>query len=148
MAKVSRVGYRWKVLETGPGTKSIIFEVKHSWVWVQDLPFTSSVCTCMLSHFSSVGLSLTLWTVACLAPLSMRFSRQEYWSWLPFSLPGDLSNSGIEPRSSALQADCLLYEPPEKPNNTGVGSLSLLQGIFLTQELNWVSSTEGEFFTS
>ena len=64
------------------------------------------------------------------------FSRQEYWSGLPCSPPGDLPNPGIEPRSPALQADSLPAEPPGKPKNTGVGSLSLLQGIFLTWELN------------
>ena len=48
--------------------------------------------------------------VACQAPLSMEFSRQEYWSGLPFSSPGDLPDPGIEPRSPALQADyCLSY---------------------------------------
>ena len=51
--------------------------------------------------------------------------------------PGDLPNPGIEPRSLALQAYSLLSEPPGKPKNTGVGSLSLLQGIILTQESNW-----------
>ena len=45
------------------------------------------------------------------APLSMRFPRQEYWSGLPFPSPGDLSDSGIEPTSPALQADALLSEP-------------------------------------
>ena len=64
------------------------------------------------------------------------FSRQEYWSGLPCPPQGDLPNPGIEPRSPALQADSLLPEPPEKPKNTGVGSLSLLQGNFPTQELN------------
>ena len=64
------------------------------------------------------------------------FSRQEYWSRLPCPPPGDLPNPGIEHKSPALQADSLLSEPPGKPPNTGVGSLSLLQGIFLTQELN------------
>ena len=64
-------------------------------------------------------------------------SRQEYWSGMPYPTPGDLPNPGIEPRSPTLQADSLLSEPPGKPRNTGVGSLSLLQGIFLTQELNW-----------
>ena len=49
------------------------------------------------------------------------------------SPPGDLSNSGIEPRSSALQADSLPSEPPGKATNTGMGSLPLLQGVFLTQ---------------
>ena len=52
----------------------------------------------------------TPWTVACRAPLSMGFSRQEYWSGLPFPSPGDLPDPGIEPRSPALQADSLLTE--------------------------------------
>ena len=50
--------------------------------------------------------------------------------------PGDLPNPEIEPRSPRLWADSLPFEPPEKPKNTGVGSLSLLQGIFPTQESN------------
>ena len=54
----------------------------------------------------------------------------------PFPSPGDLPNPGIEPRSPTLQADSLPAEPQEKPKNTAVGSLSLLQQIFLTQELN------------
>ena len=52
----------------------------------------------------------TPWTVACLAPLSMGFSRQEYWSGLPFPSPGNLSDPGAEPCSPALQADVLLTE--------------------------------------
>ena len=56
----------------------------------------------------------------------MGFSRQEYWSGLPCPPPGDLPYSGIEPRSPALQAESLPAEPPGKPQNTGVGSLSLL----------------------
>ena len=55
------------------------------------------------------------WTVAHQAPLSMGFSRQEYWSGLPFPSPGDLPNPGIEPRSPTLQADALTSEPPGKP---------------------------------
>ena len=54
-------------------------------------------------------------TVACQAPLSMKFSRQEYWSGLPFPSPGDLPNQGVEPMSHALQADALPSEPPGKP---------------------------------
>ena len=50
--------------------------------------------------------------------------------------PGDLPNPGIEPRPPTLQADSLLSEPQGKPKNTGVGSLSLLQQIFPTQESN------------
>ena len=45
-------------------------------------------------------------------PLSMKFSRQEYWSGLPFPSPGDLPDPGIEPRSPALQAGSLPSEPP------------------------------------
>ena len=51
-------------------------------------------------------------TVAHQSPLSMEFSRQEYWSGLPFPTPGDLPDPGIEPGSPALQADSLLSEPP------------------------------------
>ena len=55
----------------------------------------------------------TPWTIASQAPLSLGFSRQEYWSDLPFYSPGDLSNPGIEPGFPALQADSLPSEPPE-----------------------------------
>ena len=54
-------------------------------------------------------------TIALLAPLSMEFSRQEYWSGLPFPSLGDLPDPGIKPRSPGLQADSLLLEPPGKP---------------------------------
>ena len=64
---------------------------------------------------SLVQLFVTLWTVAYKAPQSMEFSRQEYWSGLPFPSPGDLPNPGIKPRSSALQAAALPSEPPGKP---------------------------------
>ena len=53
---------------------------------------------------------VTLWTVVCQASLSMGFSRQEYWSGLPFPSPGDLPHPGIEPWSPALQADSLPIE--------------------------------------
>ena len=55
------------------------------------------------------------WTVAHQAPPSMGFSRQEYWSGLPFPSPGNLPNPGIKPRSPTLQADTLNSAPPEKP---------------------------------
>ena len=54
---------------------------------------------------SVVSDSSTPWAAACQAPLSMGFSRQEYWSGLPFPSPGDIPHPGIEPRSPALQAD-------------------------------------------
>ena len=56
--------------------------------------------------------SVTLWIVAHQAPLSMGFSRQEYWSGLPFPSPGDVPDPGIEPVSPTLRADDLLSEPP------------------------------------
>ena len=64
----------------------------------------------------------------------MEFSRQGYWNGLPFLSPGDLPNPGIEPRSPTFLGDSLLPKSHGKPKNTGVGSLPLLQGIFLTQE--------------
>ena len=68
---------------------------------------------CCVSH-SVVSNSATPWTIACQAPLSMDFSRQEYWSGLPFPSPRDLSDPGIEPTCPALQADSLQSEAPGK----------------------------------
>ena len=96
---------------------------------------TERNCRGKWKSFSHVQLFATPWTIQ-----SMEFSRQEYLSGhqarRPFPSPGGLPNPGIKPRSSALQADSLPAEPQGKPKNTGMGSLSLLQGIFLTQELN------------
>ena len=66
---------------------------------------------------SRVQLFATPWTVAYQAPPSMGFSKQEYWSGLPFPSPGDLPNPGIEPGSPSLQVDALTSEPPGKPPN-------------------------------
>ena len=76
--------------------------------------FSPSVWTEHTSHMAP-------WTVAYQAPPSMELSRQEYWSRLPFPTPGDLPNPGIEPLSSALQADSLLSEPPGKAASQIVG---------------------------
>ena len=67
---------------------------------------------------SRVRLFVTPWTVAYQVPPSMGFSRQEYWSGLPFPSPGDLPNPGTEPGSPALQADALTPEPPGKQPKT------------------------------
>ena len=64
---------------------------------------------------SHVRFFVIPWTVAYQAPPCMKFSRQEYWSGLPFPSPGDLPNSGIKPRSPELQADTLTSESPGKP---------------------------------
>ena len=67
-----------------------------------------------VKSLSRARLFVTPWTVAYQAPLSMGFSRQEYWSGLPFPSPGDLPDPGIEPRSPTLQGDALTSEPPGK----------------------------------
>ena len=69
-----------------------------------------NVCVCwLLSH---VQLFATPWAVASQAPLSMKFSRQEYWSGSPFPSPGDLPDPGIEPGSPSFEANSLPSEPP------------------------------------
>ena len=68
-----------------------------------------------MKSLSRVRLFATPWTVAYQAPHSMGFSRQEYWSGLPFPSPGDFPDPGIEPGSPAFQADALASEPPRKP---------------------------------
>ena len=68
--------------------------------------------------------SVTPRTVAYQASQPMGFSRQEYWSGLPFPSPGDLPNPGIEPGSLALQADALPSEPPGKQDYMGLDILT------------------------
>ena len=89
------------------------------------------ICVCSVAQSCLTLCSSMDWD-----PLSWRFSRQEYWSGLPCLPPRDLPKPGIEPRSPSLQMDSLPTGPLVKPKNTGGGRLSLLQGIFLTQELN------------
>ena len=75
----------------------------------------------MLSHFSRVQFFETPWTVAHQAPLSMGFSMQEYWSGLPFPVPGDLPDPGIELTSlmsPALAGRFFPLAPPGKPIKT------------------------------
>ena len=106
---------------------------------------------------------MTQWTVACQAPLSIIFPRQEYWSRLPFPSSGDLPDPGTEAESPVLQVDSLLIEPPcavpclvtqlwltlcdplacslpvhedSLGKKTRVGCHALLQGIFPTQGSN------------
>ena len=70
-----------------------------------------------MKSLGCVRLFMTPWTVAYQAPPSMEFSRQQYWSGLPFSSQGDLPDPGIEPGSPALQPDALPSEPPGKLMN-------------------------------
>ena len=78
---------------------------------------------CLLSCFNYVQLFVTLWPVACQALLSMEFSRQEHWSRLPFSTPGNFPNPGIEPTSPvspALAGEFFTTVPPGKHLGAGV----------------------------
>ena len=70
----------------------------------QIITLTTQLCPLLFSFLSCVQLFVTPWTVAHQAPLSMGFSRQEYWSGLPFPSPGDLPDPGIKPTSPAWQA--------------------------------------------
>ena len=90
------------------------------WKWIEvvgvqpcECTRTTKLCTlkgcCLIAQ--SCQTLVTLWTIAPQAPLAMGFSRQEYWSGLPFPSPGDLPDPGIEPRSPALEADSLPSEP-------------------------------------
>ena len=97
-------------------------------------PTMAMVSACLVAQ--SRLTFVTLWTIVHQALLPMGFSRQEHYSGLPCLPPGDLPDSGIKPRSPALQADSLPSELPGKPMNTEVSKLSLLQGIFPTQEVN------------
>ena len=83
-------------------------------LWLQNIKFYLTLVKVKVKSLSRVRLFATLWTLAHQAPLSMRFSRQEYWSGLPFPSPGNLPDPGIKPRSPALQADTLPSEPPGK----------------------------------
>ena len=86
------------------------FSTSTTWEALPSVQFSS------FQSLSRVRLFATPWTVAHQAPPSMGFSRQVYWSGLPFPSPGDLPNPGIKPRSPAFQADALTSEPPGKPN--------------------------------
>ena len=75
-----------------------------------------------VKSLSRVRLLATPWTVAYQAPPSMEFSRQEYWSGLPFPSPGDLHNPGIEPGFPTLQADALPSGP--RPHHNSIHTYS------------------------
>ena len=104
---------------------------------------------CCARSLSRVQLFATPWTVTHQAPLSMAILQARILEWLPCPPPGNLPNLGIKPRSSTMQADSLSSEPSGKLNNTRVDNLSLLQGIFLTQESDpGVFCNPSRFFSS
>ena len=86
----------------------------------------------MLSGFSHVWLFVTLWIIACQAPLCMGFSRQEYWSGLPFPSPGDLPDPGVKPVSPALAAWFFTTASPGKlsPYDCIVSFMWICRNVF------------------
>ena len=85
--------------------------------------------------------------MACQAPLSMEFSRQEYWSGQPFPSPGDLPNPGIEPRSPASRAGSLPSEPPGKPQvclHTRVNAFKVdhARRLFCIHQSSWLYASQ------
>ena len=112
-------GFRWSNLGSSffLGKKKIFLIIQ---IWIDNTrkkyrgtwKFLFLICKKWKWKWSRVQLFVTPWTVAYQAPPSMEFSRQEYWSGLPFSSPGDLPDPGIEPWSSAFQAGTLPSEPP------------------------------------
>ena len=105
---------------------------------------------CVLSRFNRVQLFVTPWTAVRQAPPSMRFSRQEYWSGLPFP-PPDLPNPVIKPRSLALQVDSLLALSQKNPKITTLQLI--LMGLFvwlvfifvfckMKKDIRWFCNTE------
>ena len=86
----------------------------------------SLVVKVKMKVLSLVRFFATPWTIACQAPPSMGFPREEYWNGLPFPSPGDLPDPGIKPGCPALQADSLPSEPPGNMFIYGTSSLSLI----------------------
>ena len=105
--------YRW-----------ILYQLSYQGIYYMCLVI--QLCVTLCNHGPSFTRLLCPWGLF----------RPENWSGYPCPPPGHLPNTGIKPRPPALQADSLPSEPAGKPKNTGMGSLSLLQGIFLTQGSN------------
>ena len=119
----------WEIVKEGEAWHAAVHGVTKSWTTAIE-SYLFPTCAKRYQSFSYficplpldlvgwlVGLVITLcptlvtpWTLACQAPLPMGFSRQEYWSGLPFPSPGDLPDPGIKPGSPALQADPLPTE--------------------------------------
>ena len=128
---------KYALCSTGSDAQCLILRWARSW------PILCGAMDCSPPGFTGHGIfqaRIPEW-VAYPLPQATGSSSQESSIYKEFKKripsPEDLPNSGIEPRSSTWQADSLPSEPPGKPKNKGVGSLSLLQGNFLTQESNW-----------
>ena len=118
----------WYWLSAGSSLPDLLYMsspygLEFLWLSRESSPFPGQLISCSSLVLSHVWLCVTPSTVARQAPLSMEFSRQEYWSGLPFPPPGDLPNPGIEPMSPALAGGFFTPELPGKPKNTSAGLL-------------------------
>ena len=131
-SELKNPSFPWNKLTTQIGVKNswiiIVVLLLYLWcklvllitvLWMIHSKSKKKPNACMLNPFSHVWLFATLWTMAHQAPLSMGFSRREYWSGLPFPSPGDLPDPGVEPGSPELLADSLPSEPLGKPTPGG-----------------------------
>ncbi|CAI9180663.1 unnamed protein product [Rangifer tarandus platyrhynchus] len=104
----------WELEHFSNEMQSVLNQDEHSLLFTWGMNHLA--LTWAISILALLCLFATPWTVALQAPLFMEFSRQEYWSGLPFPPPGELLSPETEPGSPALQADSLPSEPPGKPN--------------------------------
>ena len=109
MSLLFNMVYRFVIIFL-PKSKNLLISWPQSLSAVILEPQKNKICHCQVQLF------VNPWTVACQAPLSMGFFRQEYWSGLPFPSPGDLPDPGMEPGSTALQSDSTLSEPQVNPD--------------------------------
>ena len=123
-----------------------MFLLKNIWL------FTLYVCD--VSHFSHIRLFTALWTIASQDPQSMRFSRQEYWSGLPCTSPGDILDPGIKPAILNLPTNCkFLYQlyPTVRgilqARVMGWVTISFSRVSYWPKDWTLVSCTAGRFFT-
>ena len=148
-----------KILAIINGEQCTLLFLLTSWTILRHLPqilefFTSSdILLRKWKSLSRVQLFTIPWTVVYQASLSMGFSRQEYWSGLPFPAPGDLPNPGIKPRSPALQADALPSEPPGMPllgyMSSHLGPIWMIQNSFpISRSLTKSIFKESLFFAA
>ena len=115
------------------------FFAKKNWVNA----FTISVWPCVRAQsFSLVQLFVTPWTIACQAPLSLGFPRQEYWSAWPSPSPEGLPDPGIEPASPVLAGGFFTTEPPGKPSSEALNFRKLSE----SPVSQWYGNNEGNFY--
>ena len=129
--------YRVSEQAENPRELMVLFQLKANRLKIQEelISQFKSMCVGELSCFSCVQLFAAPWTIVCQGPLSMEFSKQEYWSGLPFPSPGDLPNPGIKPdsvASPALASGFLTISTPWEVHKIGIIFLLMEWSAFLS----------------